>query len=42
MIVKGEMAVSNISKDLYLVDGVASIDVGYSLHASAVEPYEIK
>jgi hypothetical protein len=42
VIVKGEMSVSNITKDLYLVDGVASIDAGYSLHASAVEPYEIK
>ena len=42
VVVKGEMSVKTAQKDLYLVDGSASIDVGYTLRASAVEPYEIK
>ena len=42
VVVKGEMSVKTAKKDLYLVDGSASIDVGYTLRASAVEPYEIK
>ena len=42
VVVKGEMLVKNAKKDLYLVDGIASIDAGYILQASAVEPYEAK
>ena len=42
MVVKGEMSVKAARKDLYLVDGSAGIDVGYTLRASAVEPYETK
>ena len=42
VVVKGEMSVKNAKKDLYLVDGTASIEAGYILQASAVEPYEAK
>jgi hypothetical protein len=38
--VTGEMAVKAAKKNLYLVDGSAGIDVGYSLEASHVDPYE--
>jgi hypothetical protein len=38
--VTGEMAVKAATKNLYLVDGAAGIDVGYSLEASQVEPYK--
>ena len=30
---------SSGKKSLYLVDGASDIDVGYSLHATSVEPY---
>lgn len=38
--VAGEMAVKVATKNLYLVDGASGIDVGYSLIASDVKPYE--
>lgn len=38
--VTGEMTVKTETKNLYLVDGSAGIDVGYSLQASAVETYK--
>ena len=38
--VTGEMAVKSATKNLYLVDGSAGIDIGYSLAASQVEPYK--
>jgi hypothetical protein len=38
--VTGEMAVKAATKNLYLVDGSAGIDVGYSLEASQAEPYK--
>ena len=38
--VTGEMTVKAATKNLYLVDGSADIDVGYSLQASHVEPYK--
>jgi hypothetical protein len=38
--VSGEMTVKSMTKDLYLVDGSAGIDVGYSIQASRVEPYK--
>lgn len=38
--VAGEMTVKTETKNLYLVDGSAGIDVGYSLQASAVETYK--
>ena len=40
--VTGEMKVTAATKNLYLVDGSAGIDVGYSLEANRVEPYESK
>ena len=40
--VTGEMKVKAATKNLYLVDGSAGIDVGYSLEASRVEPYKSK
>ena len=40
--VTGEMAVKVATKNLYLVDGAAGIDVGYSLQAIQVEPYKNK
>jgi hypothetical protein len=38
--VTGVMAVESMTKDLFLVDGSAGIDVGYSLQATSIEPYE--
>ena len=38
--VTGQMAASSSRKSLYLIDGTADIDVGYSLRASQVEPYK--
>ena len=38
--VTGEMAVKADKKNLYLVDGSAGIDIGYSLAARQVEPYK--
>jgi hypothetical protein len=38
--VTGQMATSSTKKSLYLIDGSSDIDVGYSLHASQVEPYK--
>ena len=38
--VTGQMTTGAIKKSLSLVDGSADIDVGYSLRASAVEPYK--
>ena len=40
--VTGEMKVKAATKNLYLVDGSAGIDVGYSLKANRVEPYKSK
>jgi hypothetical protein len=42
VVVKGAMSVKTAQKDLYPVDGSASIDVGYTLQASAVEPYKAR
>jgi hypothetical protein len=40
--VTGEMAVKVATKNLYLVDGAAGIDVVYSLQAIQVGPYKNK
>ena len=42
VVVRGKMSVRATQKNLYLVDGSADIDVGYTLQASAVEPYKIR
>lgn len=38
--VTGRMSTAASKKSLYLVDGESNIDIGYSLRASAVEPYK--
>jgi hypothetical protein len=38
--VTGEMTVKAATKNLYLIDGSAGIDVGYSLKAGEVKPYK--
>ena len=38
--VTGRMSAASAKKSLSLVDGAADIDVGYSMQASAVEPYK--
>ena len=38
--VTGRMSTVASKKSLYLVDGESNIDIGYSLRASAVEPYK--
>jgi hypothetical protein len=42
VVVMGEMSVKPASKELFLVDGTAKIDIGYSVLANAVEPYEAR
>ena len=37
--VTGELSVKSMSKELYLVDGSAGIDIGYSMQAVRTEPY---
>ncbi len=38
--VTGQLSTAASKKSLYLVDGESNIDIGYSLRASAVEPYK--
>ena len=38
--VTGQMTVKSSSKNLFLVDGAADIDVGYTLNAKQVQPYK--
>ena len=38
--VTGQLSTAASKKALYLVDGESNIDIGYSLRASAVEPYK--
>jgi len=38
--VTGRLSTASARKALYLIDGTADIDIGYSLHASRVEPYK--
>jgi hypothetical protein len=38
--VTGVISVQSMVKDLYLVDGSAGIDIGYSMQANQIEPYE--
>ena len=37
--VSGEISVKSMAKDLYLVDGSAGVDIGYSMQANRIEPY---
>jgi hypothetical protein len=38
--VTGKMSVKSMTRDLYLVDGSADINIGYAMEARQVEPYE--
>jgi hypothetical protein len=38
--VSGEISVKSMVKDLYLVDGSAGVDIGYSMQATHIEPYK--
>ena len=38
--VTGLITAKPMAKDLFLVDGSASIDIGYTMQADRVEPYE--
>ena len=38
--VTGVISVKSMSKDLFLVDGSAGINIGYSMQANKVEPYK--
>ena len=38
--VTGVITAKSMKKDLYLVDGSAGVDIGYSMQANRVEPYE--
>jgi hypothetical protein len=38
--VTGVISVQSMVKDLYLVDGSAGIDIGYTMKANHIEPYE--
>jgi hypothetical protein len=38
--VSGEISVTSMVKDLYLVDGSAGINIGYTMQANLIEPYE--
>ena len=38
--VEGEIIVESLVKDLYLVDGSAGINIGYTMKASRIEPYK--
>jgi hypothetical protein len=38
--VTGAISAQSMVKDLYLVDGSAGIDIGYTMQANQIEPYE--
>ncbi len=38
--VSGEISVKSMVKDLYLVDGSAGINIGYTMQANRIEPYK--
>ena len=38
--VTGVIAAKSMEKDLYLVDGSAGVDIGYSMQANRIEPYK--
>ena len=38
--ITGELSVQSMSKELYLVDGSADVNIGYSMQAIRVEPYK--
>ena len=38
--ITGELSVQSMSKELYLVDGSADVNIGYSMQAIRIEPYK--
>ena len=38
--VSGEISVKSMVKDLYLVDGSAGVNIGYTMQANRIEPYK--
>jgi hypothetical protein len=38
--VSGEISVKSMVKDLYLVDGSAGVNIGYTMQATRIEPYK--
>jgi hypothetical protein len=38
--ITGVISAQSMVKDLYLVDGSAGIDIGYTMKANHIEPYE--
>jgi hypothetical protein len=38
--VSGEISVKSMIKDLYLVDGSAGVNIGYTMQANRIEPYK--
>jgi hypothetical protein len=38
--VSGEIFVKSMVKDLYLVDGSAGVNIGYTIQANLIEPYK--
>lgn len=40
VLITGVISVQSMKKDLYLVDGSANINVGYSMQASKIRPYK--
>ncbi len=38
--VSGEISVKSVVRDLYLVDGSAAINIGYTMQANRIEPYK--
>ncbi len=38
--VSGVISVKSMTKDLFLVDGTAGVDIGYTMQANQIEPYK--
>lgn len=38
--VEGKLSVKAISKDLFLIDGSTGVDIGYTMSANHIEPYQ--
>ena len=38
--VSGEISAKSMVKDLYLVDGSAGINIGYTMQANRIKPYK--
>jgi hypothetical protein len=38
--VTGRMATSGVKKSVYMIDGAADVDIGYSMRATGIELYK--